>query len=234
MKIKEEEWKPVVGYEGLYEVSNFGRVKSIGRKCISKNQHGSFSYKIKEKVLKQSFDRDGYYVVTLHNKDHEQKSHRVNRMVAEAFIPNPDNKPIVGHLKTLENGLEDKTANEAWNLKWMTYEENSNYGTLLERKSNRMKKDYEDGKRKKVWEGKKRPDHSKKLSIPIIEIRDDGTVIEWEGGATEYCREIGINTPRVILAVNGKNRDKGHHYRTSQFYKKEDYEKMMEEQMESE
>ena len=234
MEYTVEEWRPVVGYEGLYEVSNLGRVKSIGRKCISKNQHGSFSYWIKEKVLKQSFDRDGYYVVTLHNKDHEQKSHRVNRLVAEAFIPNPDNKPIVGHTKPLPDGTEDKTANEVWNLQWMTLSENARYGTLLERNSERIKKEYKEGKRKKVWEGKKRPDHSKIMSIPIIEIRDDGTVIEWEGGSTEYCRETGANIPNVVLAVNGKNGHKGHHYKTSQFYKKYDYEKMMEEQMESE
>jgi hypothetical protein len=111
----------------------------------------------------------------------------------------------------------------------MTPEENARYGTLLERNSERVKKEYKDGKRKKVWEGKKRPDHSKKLSVPIIEIKEDGSIIEWES-ATEYCREAGINPSRVRLAVNGKNRNQGHYYRTSQFYKKTDYEKMLAEQ----
>ena len=224
-KIKEE-WRPVKDYEGLYEVSDWGNVRSLDRYIMSKNRWGHLVKTFfKGKMMKKGHDRDGYVVVTI-AKDGVHKQKRVNRLVAETFLPNPENKPVVGHTKPLPDGTEDKTANEAWNLQWMTYEENANYGTLLERNSERMKKEYKDGKRKKVWEGKKRPDHSKIISIPIIEIREDGSIIEWES-TTEYCRETGINTPRVILAVNGKNRNKGHHYRTSQFFKKDDYEKML-------
>ena len=57
----------------------------------------------------------------------------VHRLVAEAFIPNPENKEQVGHLKKLPDGTEDKTANEAWNLAWMTAGENNSYGTRIER-----------------------------------------------------------------------------------------------------
>ncbi len=213
-----EEWRPIQGYEGLYEVSDWGNVRSLNY-----NKSG------KVKLLKQVTEKDGYLVVCLH-KNGKQKNVRVNRIVAETFIPNPQNKPYVGHLKTMENGLEDKTANEVWYLQWMSQKENSIYGTLSERKSEMMKKQYKDGVRKKVWLGKKRLEHAKKLAIPIIEIKDDGTVIEWEN-ASEYARQIGASFPHLNNAINGKNHKRGHNYRTSMFYKKSDYEKMLEEQL---
>lgn len=79
-----------------------------------------------------------YYPIVLKNSyklygKTKAKKYPVHRLVAEAFIPNPENKKEVGHLKTLPDGTEDKTANEAWNLAWMTREENANYGTLPER-----------------------------------------------------------------------------------------------------
>ena len=118
-----EEWRPVVGYEGLYEVSDWGNVRSLNY-----NKTG----KVKE--LKKILNCHDYYVVCLH-KNRKQKEGKVHQLVAKAFIPNPENKKEVGHLKTLPNGLEDKTANEAWNLAWMTREENANYGTLPQRLS---------------------------------------------------------------------------------------------------
>lgn len=118
-----EEWRDIEGYEGLYQVSDWGNVRSMNY-----NKTGQV------KLLKQVAAKDDYLVVCLH-KNGKQKEGKVHRLVAEAFIPNPQNKPIVGHTKTLDNGLEDKTANEAWNLKWMTPEENGNYGTLPQRLS---------------------------------------------------------------------------------------------------
>lgn len=132
-----EEWKPVLGFEGLYEVSDWGNVRSVDR--YVENFNPLFGKMIrrfwKGKALKKVKAKDDYLVVCLHDADHKQHEGKIHRLVAEAFIPNPQNKPIVGHTKTLENGLEDKTANEAWNLAWMTPEENLNYGTLPQRLS---------------------------------------------------------------------------------------------------
>lgn len=128
-----EEWKPVVGYEDRYEVSDWGNVRSLDFYYQGRNQYGGvFRTHKKGRLLKQISDKDGYLIVCLHNNC-EQKIKKVHQLVAMAWIPNPDNKPIVGHLKTLDNGLEDKTANEAWNLSWMTVAENNSYGTLPER-----------------------------------------------------------------------------------------------------
>lgn len=136
-----EEWKPVVNYEGLYEVSDWGNVRSLDR--TFEYYHPSAKKNIKRtfkgKVLRKILNKDGYHVVCLHDENHEQHEGKVHRLVAEAWIPNPLNKPIVGHTKKLSNGLEDKTANEVWNLQWMTQEENGNYGTLPQRISERMK-----------------------------------------------------------------------------------------------
>lgn len=101
-----EEWLPVVGYEGLYEVSNMGRVKSLGN---NKSR--------KEKILKQQI-RNGYLSVELSKKHQKTKKFFVHRLVAIAFISNPENKEQCNH----ENG--DKFDNRLKNLNWATPKEN--------------------------------------------------------------------------------------------------------------
>ena len=91
-----EEWKAIKGYEGLYEVSNLGRVKSIERKVA----HPIVKEKtIKEKLLKYNTDSNGYLYVTLY-KNGKPKSFKIHRLVAIAFISNPDNKPDIDHINT--------------------------------------------------------------------------------------------------------------------------------------
>ena len=132
-----EEWRPVVGYEGLYEVSDWGNVRSVDRTfeyyhpLVKKNIKRTF----KGQLLKKVLNSDEYHVVCLHDENHKQHEGKVHQLVAMAWIPNPEGKKEVGHLKKLPNGKEDKTANEVWNLAWMTREENGNYGTLPQRLS---------------------------------------------------------------------------------------------------
>ena len=110
-----EEWRDVVGYEGLYQVSDQGRVKSLERK-------DRLGRTVKERILKPCIDRYGYLQVVLYAGG-KTKRLRVHRLVCEAFHENPDNKPQVNHLN------EDKTDNRACNLEWSTRRENINHGT---------------------------------------------------------------------------------------------------------
>lgn len=95
-----EVWKPVVGFEGLYEVNQFGEIRSL------------LGTKTKGKLLKQQ-ERNGYLRVGL-RKDNETHWRSVNRIVAEAFIPNPDNLPEVDHINN------DKKDNRVCNLQWIS------------------------------------------------------------------------------------------------------------------
>ena len=110
-----EIWKPIQGFEGIYEISSFGRVRSKERKVPNK---GGFS-PIKEKIL--SFgDCKGYYTVIL-SKWGKHKTYRVNRLVAEAFLPNPNNYPMVNHKN------EIKLDNRVDNLEWCDAQYNADY-----------------------------------------------------------------------------------------------------------
>ena len=107
-----EEWKPVDGYEGLYEVSNRGRVRSLDRFTT-----GNRNRKIKGKILRNCHNQLNYCIVQL-CKDGVPKKTRVHRLVASAFIPNDEGKPYVNHIDG------DPSNNDVSNLEWCTQAEN--------------------------------------------------------------------------------------------------------------
>ena len=107
----EEVWRDIDGYEGLYQVSSEGRVKSLKRKG-RKNEY----------ILKPVVTNCGYSQVGLRSGG-KQKMFKVHRLVCQAFHENPDNKPQVNHIN------EIKTDNRASNLEWSTAKENMNHGT---------------------------------------------------------------------------------------------------------
>lgn len=107
-----EIWKDIGGYEGLYQVSNLGRVNRVAT----------------GRVLKGGKDGGGYLNVDL-CKNGKRKTHTIHRLLAQAFIPNPENKSDVNHID------EDKTNNNVNNLEWSTRKENLNHGTRNERSS---------------------------------------------------------------------------------------------------
>ena len=126
-----EYWKDIPGYEGLYQVSNTGKVKSLNYRCTGK-----------EKIISQRIRGKGYLAVTL-CKNKIVKHYFVHRLVSTAFLPNPYNLPQVNHKD------ENKQNNFVWvnedgsvdfeksNLEWCTDEYNKNYGTLPDRRKGR-------------------------------------------------------------------------------------------------
>lgn len=109
-----EEWKNIEGYEGLYQVSSLGRIKSLPREI---NGTLGGSYTTPEKILSPPVYSNGYVVVKLYN-DGECERYGVHVLVARAFIPNTENKPIVNH----KDG--NKQNNHWGNLEWATQQEN--------------------------------------------------------------------------------------------------------------
>lgn len=157
----DEVWKPVVGFEGLYEVSNKGRVRSVDRDIIRSD--GKVQHK-KGVVLKQFITNKGYPYVMV-NKDYKQHLKTVHRLVAQTFIPNPNNCPVVNHKD------EDKTNNCVENLEWCTSSYNNTYNGVNKRVSAKMKG---------------RPAHNR---IPVV---DETTGVVYNS-CIEASRKLHIN-----------------------------------------
>lgn len=119
----EEIWKEIDGYPN-YMVSNLGNVKSLERVIMKSNGKRQT---IKETIRKGVKDKDGYLIVTLYNEYHNMKNIKVHRLVAQAFIPNPNNLPEVNHKD------EDKTNNNVDNLEFCTTRFNLTYGNRLKK-----------------------------------------------------------------------------------------------------
>ena len=123
--INMEIWKDISGYEGLYQVNKSGDIKSVERIIDGK--------KINQRILKKSKDKQGYFIVHLW-KNNKREIKGVRRLVADAFINNPENLPYVNHKN------EIKTDNCAKNLEWCTHEYNVRYGTGIARMANHKSK----------------------------------------------------------------------------------------------
>lgn len=111
-----EVWEDIKGYEGLYQISNLGRVKSLGR---HRRNHGKLQ-KVEEKIKNVRMDTQGYLLTDLY-KDNKQKTVRVHRLVAETFICNEECKETVNHIDG------NKLNNTVENLEWSTFKEQNEH-----------------------------------------------------------------------------------------------------------
>lgn len=148
-----EVWKAVKSYEGLYEISNIGRCRSRDLIIAKPGKKPFVKY---GKVLALRYDRKGYVRYQLH-KNGKRKDMYAHRLVAQAFIPNPNNYPVINHKD------ECVTNNHYTNLEWCTVKYNSNYGNAQKKKAasidyalNAIKQgkkvhQYQDGKLLKTW-----------------------------------------------------------------------------------
>lgn len=164
-----EEWKDIKGFEGLYMVSNLGRVKSLNYRRTGK-----------EKTLKARVTGDGYLLVGLH-KNNKTKQYLVHRLVAQAFLENPDNLPEVNHKD------EDKTNNCADNLEYCSRSYNITYN----------------GRAKKVAE--KNVNNPRK-SKPVIGINKvSGLIVEFPS-INEASRQTVISLGGICDCCKGKRK----------------------------
>ena len=162
-----EEWRDVVGYEGLYKVSNFGRVKSFCNNGV--------------RILNpSSTENPGYYVVNL-TKNGNQRTRYVHILVAQAFLPNPENKSYVNHI----NG--DKLNNCVENLKWTTPMENARHawetGLATSRKGSENK-------------------HSKLMPDQVRYIRKNYKPRDKEFGRVALARKFGVSKSTIYFLLS--------------------------------
>lgn len=188
--MQEEIWKDVVGYEGLYQVSNLGRVRSLDRyvKC----GHGAMK-RHRGGILKQFVNKQGYLSTSLSSGT--IKTHDVHRLKAIAFIPNPENKPCVNHrdgVKT-NNGYH---ADGRDNLEWATYSENNKHAfDVLNKEPSR------------AMLGKFGVEHG--MSKPVIQYDKNGIFIAEFASATEANRILGISNNHISDCCYGRIKSSG-------------------------
>ena len=112
--VEDEIWEDIKGYEGLYKVSNMGRLKRLHRKIVTKF---NVTRILPEKIRFQYLNNKGYLMISL-TKNKVMRTHSVHQLVAIAFIPNPENKKTINHI----NGI--KIDNKIGNIEWATQREN--------------------------------------------------------------------------------------------------------------
>lgn len=187
MLLPKQIWKDISGYEGKYQVSNTGKVRSL-------NYNGT---KGKVVRLKPGNITGGYKIVGLY-KNSKYKTYLVHRLVAEAFIPNPNNYPIINHKD------ENPSNNAVWNLEWCTHKYNSNYGNCRKKMSevNKGKQFTEEHKRKisETMKGKNRK--------PVLMFTLDGVFIRRFDCTTEANEFLGKDkyNKNICMCLRGKNK----------------------------
>jgi len=133
-----EIWKDIPNYEGYYQASSMGRIKSMSRDIYLSG--GRQKATLHEMILIQHIDKKGYAVVGIKGDNDKQRTMKVHQLVAKAFIPNPENKPTVDHL----NGVKDD--NRLDNLRWATMKEQGQTTKLLGLVTKKMGKDHHQSK----------------------------------------------------------------------------------------
>lgn len=128
-----EEWRDIKGYEGQYQVSNLGRVKSLDRTISYKFRQGKHQRIKRGKIITPCLDSNGYLFVRLYDSNGKKNVLKVHRLVGITFIPNPENLPCLNHKD------EVRTNASVDNLEWCTHLYNNLYGTHLEKISHALK-----------------------------------------------------------------------------------------------
>lgn len=172
-----EEWRDIPGYEGLYQVSNMGRVKSLDR-TITRSDNKVFF--IPGKIRKPQLWGAGYQMIRLVNNN-IAKMFTIHRLVALAFIPNPNNLPYVNHKD------ENRCNNKLSNLEWCTHSYNINYGTCKKRIGDKLR-------------------NRSSLSKAIIQQNKNGEIINRFPSIGEAHRVTGISRSGISQVLKGTSR----------------------------
>jgi len=164
-----ENWKDIAGYEGQYQVSDLGRIRSLNYKRTGQTQ-----------VLKPRNNK-GYLQINLY-KDRKGKNFWIHRLVAKAFLPNPQNYPQINHVN------EDKTNNAVSNLEWCSAKFNQNYGTCQKRRAVKLKGKFVNGP----------------CAKPVLQFNKAGNLIRKWPSAHEVERQLGFHHSSISQCCRGE------------------------------
>lgn len=179
-----EIWKDIKGYEGLYQVSNLGRVKSLQREHKT-----SSKYIQKEKILSTNVGIRGYTLVSLW-KDNKGVQYPLHRLVAKAFIPNPENKPCIDHINTI------RTDNRIENLRWVSHKENSNNVITLKKSKENCQTMWERGD----FDNRNNLHYQKVAKLDL-----NGNVLEIYDSIKEASIKCGVSSGSISAICRGTN-----------------------------
>lgn len=193
-----EEWRDIKDFEGLYQISNYGRVKSLDRIIHASDR----DIHRKNMIKKISKNNRGYYVIALFNTN-TFKRYLVHRLVAQAFIPNPDNKPEVNHITPVSKDLCD---DRVCNLEWVTSKENSQRSIILGRAS-----------KPPTHFGKNHPKHKS-----IYQINKNGIIENHWNCIADACRTGEYERHSIISSCKDINKT----YKGFKWFYEKDYERI--------
>lgn len=179
----EEIWKDIEGYEGIYQVSNLGRVRSLDRIVNRQNPRNGqpLSFTLKGCIMKQYLDKTGYYRLTLKVIE-PFKRRTIHSLVAETFVDGYFEGAIVNHKD------ENKTNNRADNLEWVTYKQNSNYGNAKQRQI-------------------------EKQIRPVEQLSEEGIILNTYKSVSEAAIAVGTSTSHISAAIRENKRKHAGGYR---------------------
>ena len=209
MNYENEEWRDIkftdtdgkeYDYSGLYQVSNYGRVRSLGNDKTRK-----------EKILNLKPNKKRGYINVALWKDGKNKKIGVHRLVAHMFIPNPNNHPIINH-------QDENPSNNVWtNLEWCKQEYNVNYGTSMKRMSEKSKGKQKTKEMKTKLKGNKNACGKRGKQKAVICI-ETGQVFKHASEATEWC---GISGGISRCCKGKRQMCGGYHWKYYDDYKRE-------------
>lgn len=182
--MKQEIWKDIPGYEGLYQVSNLGRVKHLS----TQQSNGIGKYARQEKVCTPHLMNNGYWVVDLYIKNH-RKTMLVHRLVALAFIPNPNNYPCVNHL------YSNRSNPNVENLEWCTTSRN-------------LKHSYDTNNRHEKMNWKMGAENKSSKAVHMLD-RVSKKILRTFDCIMEAERELGVLNSSIVNCLKGKSKTAG-------------------------
>lgn len=200
-----EVWKDIKGYEGLYQISDYGRIKSFYRTTTH------------TRILKERTHRDGYLYVGLY-KNGKTTTAKSHRLVALYFIPNPENKPQVNH----KDG--NKLNNNVENLEWCTAAENARHAvdtglwvwteeSKRKLKETLLKKGYtlhDNTKKKRTKQTKDQHTRGHGFGyVQVVQKTDEGDIVKIWRSMSDASRELGIPVPHIVRVCKGRRKHTG-------------------------